>query len=204
MVSPHDKLIAAAAKEILAPLGFRRKGRSRLWIGDHGWWASVVEFQPRSGTKGSYLNVAAHWLWIEKDYLSFDYGGRVEPFIEYTTDIQFQPEAARLAQAAACKARELSQTFNSIEATATVLAAKESQLHGDAQGSWSAYHAGIAMGLAGRTEDAGSLLRSVRDERVRSAVARVEQFLSDPREFRREVDNLIATHRKTLGLAPAI
>jgi hypothetical protein len=43
----------------------------------------VVEFPPSGWAKGSYLNVAAHWLWIEQDYLSFDYLGRREPFIEY-------------------------------------------------------------------------------------------------------------------------
>lgn len=203
MPSPHDKLIANAAKEVLAPLGFRRKGLSRIWIEDHGWWLTVVEFQPSGWAKGSFLNVAAHWLWIEKDHLSFDFGDRVEPFVEYTSDVQFEPEATRFAQAAVREGRELNQMFSSFEATAAVLAAKEAALPEQSRGSWSAYHAGMAMGLSGRLADATAMFRTVRDDRVRPAVARVEECLHDQREFRREIDNLIVSHRKVLGLAPA-
>ncbi|MCF6113361.1 hypothetical protein [Mesorhizobium muleiense] len=202
MTNRHDKLIAGAAKKILAPLGFRRKGRSRVWLLDHNWWLTVVEFQPSGWAKGSGLNVAAHWLWIEQDHLSFDYFKRSEPFIEYSSDAQFEPEVTRLAQSAAQEANRLDQTFTSIEATATVLAIEERGLPEQAQGSWSAYDAGMAMALSGRTDDAAALFNSVRDERVRPAVARVEKLLSDPVEFRREADNLVAVHRKGLCLAP--
>ncbi|WP_199560142.1 hypothetical protein [Sphingomonas psychrotolerans] len=202
MPNPHDKLIAAAAKEILGPTGFNRKGRSRIWIKDHGWWLSVVEFQPSSWAKGSHLNVAAHWLWIEQDHLSFDHGGRVEPFVEYTSDAQFQFEATRFAEAAAEKSVELERTFNSIEAAAAVLAVKERELPEQARGSWSAYHAGMAAGLSGGTADAAGLFNSIRDARVRLAVARVNNSLADPDEFRRTTDVLIAEHRKALGFEP--
>lgn len=62
MPGPHDKIIAEAAKAALRSLGFQRKGRSRTWLADHGWWLTIVEFQPSAWSKGSYLNVAAHWL----------------------------------------------------------------------------------------------------------------------------------------------
>jgi hypothetical protein len=202
MINRHDKLIAGAAKKILAPLGFSRKGRSRVWLWDHGWWVTVVEFQPSGWAKGSGLNVAAHWLWIEQDHLSFDYFKRSEPFIEYSSDAQFEPEATRLADSAAHEANRLDQTFTSNEAAAAVLAAEERELSYKLQGSWSAYDAGMAMALSGQTDEAAALFKSVRDERVRPAVARVEKLLSDPVEFRREADNLIAAHRNVLGLAP--
>ena len=202
MSNPHEKLIAGAAKEILGPLGFHRKGHSRTWIADHGWWLNVVEFQPSGWAKGSYLNVAAHWLWIEQDYLSFDYCGRVESFSKYTSDMHFQPEASRLAQTAAKEAHELGQTFDSIEAAAMVLCAKERDLPQQARGGWSAYHAGMALGLSGRLCDAATLFHSVRDDRVQPVVARVEKLLADPVEFRREVGDLIDAHRRALGLSP--
>ncbi len=59
----HGRIIAAVAKSALAPLGFRRKGASRVWLADHGFWLDVVEFQPSGFSKGSYCNVAVHWLW---------------------------------------------------------------------------------------------------------------------------------------------
>jgi hypothetical protein len=72
----HNKVLGAAARDALGPLGLTQKGRSRTWLDDHGWYVVVVEFQPSAWSKGSYLNVAAMWLWKPKDDLSFDYGGR--------------------------------------------------------------------------------------------------------------------------------
>jgi hypothetical protein len=42
----HAKIIAAAAKSALTPLGFQRKGASRIWFADKGYWLLVIEFQP--------------------------------------------------------------------------------------------------------------------------------------------------------------
>lgn len=200
MPNSHSKLIAAAAKKALVPLGFHQKGRSRIWLRDHGWWVTVVEFQPSAWAEGSGLNVSAHWLWSEQAHLSFDYFRCSEPFIEYSSDAQFEPVAIRLAQSAAQEANRLHQTFTSIEAASAVLAAKEHALPQEGQGSWPAYDAGMTMALSGQTDEAATLFKSVRDERVRSAVGRVEKFLSDPVAFRREADNLIAAHRRVIGL----
>lgn len=202
MIDPHNRLIAEAANNILAPLGFRRKGRSRTWLRDHGWWVTVVEFQPSAWAKGSGLNVSAHWLWIDQAHLSFDYFECWETFVEYASDAQFRPVAAHLAQSAAQEANRLRQIFTSIEAAAAVLAAKERELPPRGQGSWPAYDAGMAMGLSGQTGEATALFKSVRDDRVRPAVARMEKVLPDPVAFRKEADNLIAAHRSVLRLAP--
>jgi hypothetical protein len=93
----HSKIIAQAAKETLSPLGVFQKGRSRTWIDDRGWWIVVVEFQPSSWSRGSYLNVGAMWLWHEKDYFSFDFGSRIARFVRYSDERQFMPEAMKLA-----------------------------------------------------------------------------------------------------------
>jgi hypothetical protein len=50
----HGRIIATAAKETLGPLGFYRKGRSRVWLCDHGFWLGVVEFQPSGFAKGGH------------------------------------------------------------------------------------------------------------------------------------------------------
>ncbi len=71
----HNAVLRTAARAALLPLGLIQRGRSRVWLDDRGWFLIVVEFQPSSWSKGSYLNVAAMWLWRDKDYLSFDYGG---------------------------------------------------------------------------------------------------------------------------------
>lgn len=64
----HNKIIQAVAKKALSPLGLRRDGKSRVWYDDHGWWAIVVEFQPSSWGRGSYLNVGLSWMLYEQSH----------------------------------------------------------------------------------------------------------------------------------------
>jgi len=145
---PHSKLITAAARETLRPLGMVQKGRSRTWLDDHGWWLGVVEFQPSSFSRGSYLNVGVNWLWNPKDYVSFDYGDRVhfedesargDQYVEYESDEQFAPLALKLAGAAAAEVHHYRQLFPTVAATAAVL--------GLGERAW--LDAAIALGLAG-------------------------------------------------------
>lgn len=59
---PTNSILNTGAREILRPMGRVRKGRSRTWWDDHGWWLINVEFQPSGFSKGSYLNVGICWL----------------------------------------------------------------------------------------------------------------------------------------------
>ena len=74
-IPEHSRLINAAAKAALRPLGCAQKGRYRIWLDDRSWWVGIVEFHPSSWARGSYLNVGACWPWYEKDSLSFNAGG---------------------------------------------------------------------------------------------------------------------------------
>lgn len=85
----HRRIITAAARSALGPLGLRQKGRSRLWFDDHGWWLINVEFQPSSWGRGSYLNIGEQHLWREGDYFALErperpLGGAA--FVEFTGD----------------------------------------------------------------------------------------------------------------------
>lgn len=203
MARHHNKLIANAAEEALAPLNFRRKGRSRLWIADHGWWVAIVEFQPSSWSKGCYLNVAAHWLWTEKDHLSFDYGGRLGTYAEYQTDDQFGPELVHLAKLAAEEANRLAQAFISFEAAAERLSLEADALGERGKASWAAYHAGMALGLSGRMAEAKAQLCTISDERVLPAVARMLPSALDEQAFQLLAQAIINARRRTIGLLPA-
>ena len=210
MPGSHDKIIADAAKAALGPLDFRRKGRSRMWFADHGWWLTVVEFQPSAWSKGSYLNVAAHWLWSETDSISFDFGGRVAEFVEYLADAQFAPAAARLAEDAALEAQRLTETFSSLSATASVLLneAQTRTRRGPGHPGWMAYHAGIAAGLVGRADDARGMFSRIMDFPVppgsvlHPAAERMARLASKPIDLQREVGFLISRQRDALRLPP--
>lgn len=209
MAGSHDKLIADAAKQALAPLGFHRRGRSRVWLADHGWWLAVVEFQPSGWARGSYVNVAAHWLWNAKGYVTHDLGAcpngsRSEAFVKYTSDEQFEPEANRLAYSAAHEAGQLRSKCRSIDAVAAMLREKEEGLPEAARGSWGAFNAGVALGLSGQLPSAKAMMAAISDQRVLPDAEALQQSLGSEAEFRRKIDNLISKQRRGLGIDPKV
>ncbi len=87
----HGKIIAAAAKAALAPLGCTRIGQSRSWISDEGLWVITIEFQPSAWEKGTYLNVRPRWLWLRWGHGDIDMSDRVGNFIAFENAEQFTP-----------------------------------------------------------------------------------------------------------------
>lgn len=207
MPGPHDKIIANAAKSALGPLNFRRKGRSRIWLADHGWWLVVVEFQPSAWSKGSYLNVAAHWLWSELGSISFDFGGRVQEHVEYQSDAQFTSAASSLADKAAREAQRLTQMFTSMEATANILVDAERTSRRYGAGGWIAYNAGVAAALVGSSDSASEMFhrvisgQSAHDSVLRTTTKRMAHLAADPIRFKGKVASLVARQREALKLS---
>jgi hypothetical protein len=210
MSGTHDRIIANAAQAALSPLGFTRKGRSRTWLADHGWWVIIVEFQPSAWSKGSYLNVAAHWLWSEINALSFDFGGRIAEHVEYLTDTQFKAAAAQLAERAAVEAHCLSALFGDLSNAATVLLeeaqTKDRLLH--QHSGWRDYNAGVAAALVGRSAEAREMFTRILDSSappgsvLHSAAECMARRLSNPIQLRDDVWVLIERRREELRLPP--
>ncbi|MFT3665022.1 DUF4304 domain-containing protein [Piscinibacter sp.] len=137
---PHAAIIRAAAKAHLGPLGFRQKGRSRTWYRDHGWWLAIVEFQPSSWSKGSYLNVACMWLWHPQDHFAFHVCERLGRYAEFLDEASFGPAAEGLARMAAEGALKNEQQFRDVH---SALAYLEEQVVGS-QSHWDHYNAMMA------------------------------------------------------------
>ena len=175
-----------------------------MWFADHGWWLTVVEFQPSGWSKASYLNVAAHWLWGQMGCVSFDFpfGGRLAEHAEYESDQQFAPAAARLAESAAREAQRLLQIVTSLEAASDVLLREARTIHP----GWISYDAGVASGLVGRSTDAADMFASILAtpaapaSLLHSAAERMARIASEPQALRREVASLIARQRQALKL----
>jgi hypothetical protein len=198
------KIIARAARNFLKPHGYCQKGRSRTWIQDHGFWTIVVEFQP-DRSKGSYLNVGVCWLWVEKDYFSFDYGDRV-PGVHFGFEGcgQFIPKAEALACRAVEESAMVAQKFLSLAAIADILSK-------EAVADWSYFHAAMACGLAGRRTDAERFFNAVLSrsasvrwqrqlhERAREMIG----LLGDSAKFNLEVERTVDRCRSLLKL-PAV
>lgn len=59
----HDKIINMAAKKVLNPHGLFRKGTSRTWLDDNGYFMIFVVFDASNWSQGSYLGVGIDFLW---------------------------------------------------------------------------------------------------------------------------------------------
>lgn len=125
MQNECDRIIQNAARTILTEEGLFQKGRSRVWIDDNGWFLTIVEFQPSGFTKGSYLNVAIHYLWGEKNYFTHDYGGRIEELRVFSGDAElFSAEMLEMAKTAISQVREYRKFHDLKYAKRRVLKAK--------------------------------------------------------------------------------
>lgn len=188
----------------MLPLGCKQIGHSRKWITDQRFWVILIEFQPSSYSKGSYLNVGVSWLWYAKDYWSFDLGYRVEGFTGFRDEHQFAMVAEKLARRAAEEVDRLRNKFASLADVARELAPKS-----DAQ-AWPIYHAAVAAGLMGDTANAARLFHRLMREttiaewhkRLQSESAELAHTLPDRARFREAVLSVIQHSRALHGLPP--
>jgi len=148
----HNAALAIAAKQVLGPLGLRRKGRSRIWLDDRGLWLFVVEFQPSGWSNGSYLNVSASWLWTGTNHLAFDVFNRVGGFVSAETGQDFSPLANQLAELAKLEIMKLRERFESLQDILRQLESEEAT-------AWTLYSLGIVHGWLGHPTEAEQALQ---------------------------------------------
>jgi hypothetical protein len=195
-----------------------------MWLDDRGWRLTVVEFQPSSWSRGSYLNVGVHWLWNPKHYLGLDYGGRVMDlngdgqYVEYESEEQFGPLALKLAEIAADQVQAYRERFPDVVSAAAVLAGADD---GGRDGlvptsdvlRW--IDAGIALGVAGQpaaseaefgryldwyeSRDDPEDYEAARCSRVRALTG----LAPDTEAFRRRIHSEVKEGRALLKLEPA-
>jgi hypothetical protein len=142
------------------------------------------------------------WLWLEKDYFSFDYGYRVEDFAQFEDDAQFASIAENLAQRAAEEVGRLRSLFTSLRSTAGHLAAKSPR------GFWDSFHAGVGCGLVGELDEArrffGDVVNTddVRDWAQAAALLAREYSaaLADVAGFRARIASVIHRTRDLMKL----
>lgn len=97
----HNRIIKELCKEILLPLGVFQCGSSRVYVDDNGYFFTIIEFQPSSWSKGTYLNIAIHFLWNESKIFTYDFpfsGSRVKNYVEYLNDEQFEQVVREYAE----------------------------------------------------------------------------------------------------------
>ena len=204
----HNSLIASAAKAALSPLGCQRKGKSRIWYADQRFWIIVIEFQPSSFSKASYLNVGAMWLWYAKDYFTFDEGHRIPGhYVSFENVGQFRPLAEKLAVRAAQEVETVRAKFTRLSDIYRHLLDRIAQLK--QEDSVRQYHAAVAAGLVGDIATARQLFQKVAKWQVTpgehtfldSAVTLLP-LLDDPVRYRSAVAAIVTDCRARLKLVP--
>lgn len=154
--SPVLRIITSAARESLKSLGLARRGRSRLWIDDHGWWLGVVEFTPPR-TAGSGLHVGAMWLWHDVDHLAFHVDAVRVGSALFRTEDQFTPLALELSRQAAANVTALREKFPAVPDVARYLTSRPVR-----RGFlWDCFDAGIAAAVVGDPDTARDQLERV-------------------------------------------
>ncbi|ALO05969.1 hypothetical protein AQF52_0370 [Streptomyces venezuelae] len=204
--SPVLRIITSAARESLRPLGLAQRGRSRMWIDDHGWWLGVVEFTPPR-IAGSGLHVGAMWLWHDVDHLAFHVDAVRIGSELFRTEEQFTPLPLDLSRQAAANVTALREKFPTLPDVARYLTSRPVR-----RGFlWDSFDSGIAAALSRDPDAARDHFEQVLRE---DALA---PWMVEAQEKTRELHAIAADHdavtawvtravdscRSKLGLDPA-
>ncbi|EMF59259.1 TPA: hypothetical protein ACGW13_001700 [Stenotrophomonas maltophilia] len=162
----------------------------------------MVEFQPSAWDRGSYLNVGACWLWEEKDYLSFDVGGRVAGFERFTETAEFASAAQALAEQAAAEVLALRDRFPTPGHVRALMNRHPKP------GIREHIHAGITAGLAGAYDEGRRHLALAATEThpapwvdvLKQRCAELMPLLQRDGGFEAEIAATVTRTRRALGL----
>ncbi len=163
-----SKRVTQAARSQLAPLGLKRRGRSRTWLDDHGWWIICVDFESPAFEQGSGLAVFVDFHWHRRDHLVHAVGGRVReqgrlldqrgPDLTYyfESDDAFAEAAEALARRAADEVIAWRCAFRTLEDWRRYLVGRSRD-----GGFWESFDAAACAGLSGSLEQAHDLFDQV-------------------------------------------
>lgn len=210
----HNRLLKAVAAEVLEPVGLSQLGRSRTWIDDHGWWATLVAFGGSGFGRGSYLNVGVTLLWGPLGGVAFDTDvkhawktpmSRLETqFIEARRPDWWERDVHAFAAGAV-------EHLESIRRRRNDVAALRERL-GSTDRFWDRYHRAIASGLLGQRDEAVRGFQSLSEEAAAtgwdwmvdaaSVATDLIAAVEDPRAFGMAVADLVERRRAVVKLRP--
>lgn len=199
----HSKIINKTAKKIFTPYGIKQKGKSRIWLDDQGWYATVIEFQPFSGRQGTTLNVGVNFNWHEQTYFSFDISYRQDvDFVEYDGNEEvFSKEVENFCELALNKVLEYREHFQNLQKAKSFIL---SQTY-TSEDIWGSYHKGTICGLTNNAEErnyyfqkllqathSGAWLNELKDQ--------VNLLIENSGQQNEFTENILETIRKTRAL----
>lgn len=94
-----NKIIKRKCEEIF-PKDVFQKGTSRVYFDDNGYYLTLIEFQPYSLKRGTFLNVGLSFLSHKNESLlyNFSYDNEIrvgKKFIEFIDEVQFEHDIVK-------------------------------------------------------------------------------------------------------------
>jgi hypothetical protein len=157
MTVDTSKIIRKVAKERFVGHGLKQKGQSRLWYFSGDYYLILIEFQPSSWEKGTYLNVGLDFNWYPKDYFAFEFGYRLSDFKSPKDEGELGARIQQLCDLALDKVNEYKQIFIDKKTAGDKLL----RLHKDKSNDWEKFNLGVLFGLGGHNEQAINYLKGV-------------------------------------------
>jgi len=203
----HSKIINKVARRILKPNGIERKGQSRTWLDDQYWYTTIIEFQPHNWKKGTFLNVGVNFHWNESEYFSFDIGSRLNEFVEFENEDQFEKEINSLVELALNRSVELKKMlFNITVSEKTIINHKftSDNLSGN-------YHRAIICGLNNKISKSEHYFNLIMENnhniawanKLKSKIEILKEKLKNEAEFKNRINELIKISRMKKKLKKA-
>ena len=154
----HNKLIRKIALERLSEFGCVQKGQSRLFFKDCGWYCIIIEFQPSSWAKGSYLNIGLDFNFYPRPHFAFDFNYREDGFTEFSNEEQFADSIHAMCDSAIKKLHELMSLFSNFSSAIAAITKRRSS------DAWQLYDLAVLHALNCNYTQAGKMLHSLCEE----------------------------------------
>lgn len=151
----HNKLLKKIVKEQLKPFGIFQKGQSRTFLYDKGWYTIIIEFQPSSYSKGTFLNVGLDFNFYPRDYFAFSFGYRENGFEQFENEKQFTNLTIDLCELAIKKVKELEENFLNLPISLETVK-KE-----DSKDTWKLFDKAILNALNDNFDQAKNILNEI-------------------------------------------
>ncbi len=156
----HNKIINQVAKTFFGPLNIQRKGKSRLWFEDNGWFLTIIEFQPSSYSRGTYLNLGVSFNNYPNGHFSYDLGGRMEGFVEAENISDFESELTNLIEKSIPLVNKYRMGLDRTKSPGSFIRG-QLDIQSLKDTGWSNYHIGFAYLIENEVELAKEHLRQV-------------------------------------------
>ncbi|MFX1259484.1 MAG: hypothetical protein ACFFAN_16645 [Promethearchaeota archaeon] len=198
--SLHNNIIKSIAKNRFNPFGILQDGNSRTFLDDNNWFTIIIEFQPSSWSRGTYLNVGANFHFYPRDYFTFEYGSREVGFKKYNgDDTQFSKYIEDLCDIALKKVKQIRNEFRNPRNALKVLkkTIKKANL-------WNVYNIGILFGINQNFKKCQQLLSQITNFTVKEDwhierkqfVEKILKIMQTSDKFKDRLEDIIIKTRK--------